>query len=338
MKKEWMAGLGEAKGNPMGTDELLQSKISERRRKEIEREEEKADAKHEADMAEWRRKKESAEKETEKIESKTATPPEPPIKVTGEIGFGKIDYQQMMQEAQVERDRLRRDAEEQAKTLAGINEDLREKMHLAEIKVLETTLNAQIQQLGKMVELSASKKSFMQEYNDALEVSKALGLARPSSETSDLQTTLALKKLEFDQTTTLRTMAREDKAEERKWQLDLRRLDDERDARKQEQERQRKKDEMFANAPEMIGRAIAKGIVETQTAPSPTPKGKMGSHIEAGWGEAGETQCPSCGETMAVGPTARVAECAKCNTRVPIRRVGERSTEAPEPRIEPEEE
>jgi len=188
--------------------------------------------------------------------------------------------------------------------------------------MLNITFQTQMEVLTKMIESRASQKTFMEQFTEAKQTAEALGMAHPSPETGDLQTKLALEKLKFEQTVELRRLAKEEKAEARTWQLELRRLDDERDARKVEATRQVKRDEMFANAPAVIGGAIAKGLMETGGGGvSGAPKGKMGHHVEAGVGESGEFECSSCSQPVGIGPTAKSATCSNCGARFSIKRV-----------------
>ena len=167
----------------------------------------------------------------------------------------------------------------------------------------------------------------MDQYNQTKELAAQLGYVAPGAATSDLQTTLALKKMEFEHSAEERRTRREERAEERRWQLELRRLDDEREARHKKEDREAKRDEMFANAPALVGSAIAKGVMEAQgggsvaSSASPTSSKKSKHAIEADEGEAGEAQCAECSAPVAVGATARTAICANCGTKFNIKRV-----------------
>jgi len=158
-----------------------------------------------------------------------------------------------------------------------------------------------------------------------VEAVKILGFDKPSS-AGDLNTQIQLKKMEFDQTVQLRRLSREEKASERQWQLELRRLDDERAAKHQESAQAAKRDEMVAKAPELIGRAIAQGIMASgegkaaASQPITSRKGDKSHHVEAGQGEAGEVECPGCGQPVAIAPTADKAICANCGSKYDIDR------------------
>jgi hypothetical protein len=87
----------------------------------------------------------------------------------------------------------------------------------------------------------------------------------------------------------------------------------------------------FANAPKVIGGAIAQGIRSrgggapggeiAETPPAPGTKRPV--HVIEGIpGEPGEVNCPECGEVVGIGATAARAVCAKCNAKFTIKRVG----------------
>ncbi|GAI91654.1 unnamed protein product [marine sediment metagenome] len=66
------------------------------------------------------------------------------------------------------------------------------------------------------------------------------------------------------------------------------------------------------------------GVTEEAPAETKAPRGKQGHHVEAGWGDIGEVECPGCSQPLAIGSTARVAICANCGEKVSVKRVGEK--------------
>lgn len=273
-----------------------------------------------------------AKAKAERAKSGEPETKESPVKVTGEMSFGKIDYQEMLRQQTTDLKELKKEAEESAGRTQQENNDLRERLHAQEMLVLKTSFESQMQVLTKMIETSASRGSFVEQYNAVIETAKTLGLSQPQL-AGDINSQIALKKMEFDQTAELRRMAREDKRADREFQRRLNRDADEREARKAEQGRQAQRDEMFNKAPQVIGGALAQGILAnqrgrsgvTQEAPQ-EPKPSKGKHVEANWGDTGEVECPGCSQPIAIGPTARTAVCANCGVRVPIRRTGEKPT------------
>jgi len=242
------------------------------------------------------------------------------FKVTGGVDLGHLDLAKEREEAADELRRLKAEADGSAKAIGQENQQLREKIHEQEMHVLEITLKTQIEQLGELIKGNASRGSFMDQYTSAMEMAKTLGFSQPTTG-GDLSTQLALKKIEFDQMLEMKKWTREEKRADREFQRQLNVDNDERAARKAEAERLGKRDEMFASFPQHIGGAIARGLMESggeaETAPI---KGKHPG-FTAGIGEGGEMECPSCGQPMAIGPTAVKAVCANCGGSFPIKRV-----------------
>jgi hypothetical protein len=292
----------------MIADDLLESQLAESRAKRV-----KAEA--EAKEAEARARKIASGEETGG-----------PFQIKGGLNLGTIDLQKEREETQRRLEEAKREQDEVLKATGQENQALREKIHEMEMKNLAITFQTQMEGLQKIIERQGSQKSFIEQYTEAMETAKTLGfqMGQPAGGSSaELQ--LQLKKLDFDQAVTLRNLAREEKAEARKWDLELRRLDDDRKAKEAELAAAQRRDDMIASFPQAIGGAIARGVMESRGgggAPgvASEPRGKTSHHIEAGPGESGETPCPECGEVMAIGPTARAAVCPGCGLRVPIHR------------------
>ena len=87
-------------------------------------------------------------------------------------------------------------------------------------------MNAQMQRLAEMAEKGASRKSWVEEYQETLAIANQLGLSKPEG-ASDIKAQIELKRLDFEQTTELKRMAREEKRADREFQLKLKQYDDE---------------------------------------------------------------------------------------------------------------
>jgi len=294
---------------------------------------------------------EEAKAKAERAKSGGAENKESPLKVTGSVDLGKFNYQEMLQQQQQDLKDLKKEAEDQAGRQAVVSNELREKLHDKEMEVLKTSFGAQMQVLTKMIETNASKGSFMEQYSAVVETAKTLGYSQPQM-AGDLSSQIELKKMEFNQAMELKKMARDERRADREFQRqlnrdadererELNRDADEREDKKAERAQQGRRDDMIAKTPQYIGGAIAQGLLANQgggrgvaeeAPPGPTaPKGKQGKqgrHVEAGWGESGEVECPGCSEPVAIGSTARVAVCSNCGEQFPIRRVGEKPVAA----------
>ncbi len=260
-----------------------------------------------------------------------------PLKIKGSVDLGDFNYQDLIKQQSDDLKALKQESDDAAANQHAVSEDLREKLHSKEMELMTTSFAGQMQVLTKMIESNASKGSFMEQYTGMQEISKTLGFTQPQL-AGDMTTQMALEKMKFEQTTELRRMAREDKRADREFQRQLAKDADERDAKKVEQAQLQKRDDMFANAPKVLGSALAQGIISSQhkgegvaeeAAPeeAQVPKeraAEQGRHIDADWGAGGEVECPGCSQPLGIGPTARTAVCANCGESVPIRRVGEK--------------
>jgi hypothetical protein len=98
----------------------------------------------------------------------------------------------------------------------------------------------------------------------------------------------------------------------------------------------RERNKLFVNAPQMVGGAIAKGLRDRggviPGGAVAQEAGKRKQHVvEANQGDVGEITCPDCGEAVGIGPTARVAVCAKCGAKFSVKRIEKPAQVEPEP-------
>ncbi len=312
-------------------DELVAFKMNEKRRAEIARSEELDEATHKARMARLEKETAVANSTVEKTEQPAPQPPG--IKTTGEFNIGSFNLMEIMNQRDTERDALRIQAQEEAKTQAGITETLRQKLHTSEMASIKAGFEYQMETMTNMVAAYASKGSFMEEYNKTKELATQMGMVAPGGASSDMQTQLAIKKMDFEQTMEMRRYAREEKRADREFQRQLRKDEIETEYKRDEMKRQAKRDEMFSSAPEVIGRVIAQasadraqdqasGVVETP----PPSNGEKVYGITANPGESGEVRCPDCESSIGIGSTATTAICANpnCGARLNISRHGQK--------------
>ncbi len=258
---------------------------------------------------------------------------ESPFKVSGKVDLGTFNYQELLAKQTLDMKDLKKEADQQAASQAAVSDDLRERLHGKEMEVLTTSFAAQMQALTEMVKANASRGSFMDQYNGVMEMAKTIGFSQPQL-AGDVTSQMALEKMKFDQNIELKRMAREEKRADREFQRQLNVDAEERETKKGERAQQAKRDDMFARAPQVIGSALAQGMlanegngggVSEQASPEPkASRGKPGPQFEAGWGESGEVECPGCNQPIGIGPTAKTAVCTNCDESVPITRVGEK--------------
>jgi DNA-directed RNA polymerase subunit RPC12/RpoP len=323
VKKDFLLTLGDRTGTPVDTDDLLRSKIAERRRNEIERQEEIDEAKHEAQLAKLKSQAKTSEGAAGKADGKKE---DSGFKITGGVNLGNIDLQEERRLAIQELKDLKKEQEDTLRAVGQENQQLRDKIHEQELKVLEVNFKAQMEVLTEAIKQNASRGNFTDQLNAARAIAEEIGYQKgsPAGGSSEL-IQVELKKLDFDHQLALRKMTKDDKAEERRWQIELRRLDDEREARRAELAQQQRKDEMLAKAPEVIGRAIGRAILEgggvAETEAPVTSKAHQRYELQVPMGQGGTTKCPECQEEVGVGPTSRTAVCANCDTKIFIKRI-----------------
>lgn len=321
--KSFLIGIGERPGGtPMDADELLRSKINERKRRELERAEEIDEVKHEAEIAKYKKQTTSATVEAEKVENKGY---EPPIKMTGQIDLGRISLTDQINESKRESQEAqaalsnRLDAAEEREKVAL------ERAHQAELAAVQKEMSTRLEGLEKAIQQGFSQKTIMQQLQEVRDLAGELGFSRPDPSlpgAADASVRIQLMQLELQEKREDRAFKWKMREDEKRWQLEMQKLSDERDARRQQQESDKQKWQMFANAPQMIGGAIAKGLIDrgSQEVTEVPGIGKR-KVIEANVGEAGTVPCAECTAPVAVGPTAKVAQCADCGARFSIRRV-----------------
>ena len=313
-EKPWTTAFGKTSENLENPDVLLSSKVSERRRKEIERQEELDEAKHKTTLAKLKKEETSSEAATEKAEKPKEA--ESPFKIMGGVNLGTIDLQAERTQAVQESKELKKEQEDTLKAVGQENQQLRDKIHEQEMKVVSTTFQAAIDKIE-------SKGSLAEQIVGIRALAKELGMAQPDSSISDPALQLQMLQMQHAETQRDREFQWQmqkdrDEREDRKEQLR-----DERNAKAAEGARQAKRDEMFANAPKMAGAAFAQGLLARGGASegvSEKPRGKAGYRIEVATGRAAEMDCEECGEPIGIGPTQRGAVCASCGAKYVIKR------------------
>jgi hypothetical protein len=260
-----------------------------------------------------------------------------PFQVKGSIDLGSFNYQDAINQANQRVEDMKKEFKEQLSASGQANLQLQDKIHEQQTEILKLTFGAQIQALKDTIAAGVGKKDFLEQYNEVMGTAKALGvqIAGPGQISSpELQ--LQILKIEHEHALALEAMKDSREESRRQWDLKLRELDEKSEATKAEFARQQQRDQFFFQAPETIGGAIARGIIESkggsgiaQATPQSPPRGKQAFHIEAPPGEGGETNCPNCNEIVGIGPTARSAVCPGCGLKIPITRITTPAPEAP---------
>ena len=286
----------------------------------------------------WEKKAKEAQAEREYLEEQERMKrigqpleaPEPPFKMSGEFNLGKIDIQEQQRQAKEDADKMREEKDKALKDEQQKRVDAEEKAHQFEIQGVQQALTQKIDNLEKMVQQGMTQKNFAQQAAEIRELATELGFQRPDpalASAGDATIRLEISRLNMEEKRLEREFKWKMRQDDKQWQLEMQKLQDDRGAKQAELAQQAKRDDMFASFPQRIGSAIGKGMVESGEGGgvSERPKGKS-HHIEAGTGDSGEVECPSCGQPIGIGPTARSAVCANCGTRLIVKRT---ETEAP---------
>ncbi len=332
--KEWQVPFGERAGSQKPENEVLEDAATKARKRRIERDEEIEELSHEAKKAELEKKVKKDTAEAEKADSKPQQ--ESPFGIKGQINLGEFDLMERQRQLESELKDARAEAEQAASNQSARADALMERLHAKELELVEVktqgTLQVMMKALEDMKASTSAKKSFIEQYEEALSVAKALGAYNPEA-SQDAVVSIELKKLDWEHQLEMKKMEREEKRADREFDLKMKQWDEEREMRKEEIAQKQKRDEMLMRAPETIGRVIAQALMDVDAgggtpvereAPPPgrTQEGPpKGYHIEVGKGESGEIECPDCSEPIIVGPTATHGECANCGLRVAVKRV-----------------
>lgn len=307
--------------------------------------------KNESDENYWERRKTATRLRREALEEQKMieqieNPPmvEPPFQVKGSVNLGNFDLQESTRLAQEKADNERREFLEREKELAKKLEETQKELTETKMTQAMREMGSQFAGVVKSLEDKLEKvakgtgnPNDLFTYIDQMEkLADKMGYSRGgSSPVGDPRLTIELEKMRI-----------EEAQRERQFQLDMKKFEydmvrlskkDEMDAKLKEEEldAKRRRDELFASAPEMIGRAIAKGMMDESTPAVPqgvqgspshiaqkAPQGKY-THITAAPGESGEMPCSGCNQPVMIGPSARRAVCANCNSVFDIKREGQ---------------
>jgi hypothetical protein len=331
-QKNFLLALGERKeGAQADTDILLTESITERKRRQIERQEELDTAAHEARMADLKKKVITSEASVEKAFQ--APTEKSPLSVKGEFNLGSYDIQAMQEDARRRTEEAQRQAEEARMAAEERARKAEERAHETELQALQNLFNTQINELKSHIESGMSKGSFLQQYNEVMETAKALGASIGPAQGVNPAANLDTLKFQHQMAMEDREFQRKMKESDRQWDMKMAELQEERSLKREELALRRNQYEMLSNAPRMIGEAIGTALLggtqttdaiskKPRTTQAPSAQSNKAFHIEASPGEIGEAQCPNCGGTIAIGPETSEASCVKCGQKAIVTRVG----------------
>lgn len=269
------------------------------------------------------------------------------FKVTGGINMGNYDVQAREREM---REELERSREEKDNQLTQLNEELQKSRAENQNMVITSALkevgekfgagllalDKKIEAYGKGAEGSSIER-VISEFEALTKLAGRFGSLAPQGTpaTGDPLYLLKVEEIKLQAAREERKFQVELEQIKRQNQVDMMKFNVETEFKREELKMKRDNIAMLAKAPEILGGAIAQGLMRmsaggdvaeqpaarvAQRAAAPPPQESTGKKITAGTGEAGVVECPECHDPMAVGPDATEIICAGCGSRYPIQR------------------
>ena len=316
----------------VGVSSEVQQVQDDSEKKRIQRKMDEEEAEHEARMAKYRRQAEGSPGTGSGFE------------VKGGVNLGTWNPQAEAEKAS-ERERAAREdllkelalaRQESSEAKGKLNEERLTNLAATMQKSFDqslASLQAQILELNKS---KAGEKTVLDQMNEMKAFATELGWVKQQVGQGGGSDGLQLQIAEMNINAARSQREFEWKMEQDKRNYDRELKKDEIDAqiRREELENKRKRDDMFAQAPELLGRAVGAAMRESPPAegsegpavaarkPAAVASKKKSYHLEVPAGSGGEIECPECQQPIAIGPTADSAVCANCGKTLPIQRVG----------------
>jgi multidrug efflux pump subunit AcrA (membrane-fusion protein) len=234
-----------------------------------------------------------------------------------------------------ERERAQKEADE-AKRLA---DEAQQNLKAAE-QALRDQQTAML--LEKLEELKGSQKPILEQFQEYFAFAEQMGFQKPGTtqpQSENPQIALEIAKINAESAQRQREWELQMEDSRRKWDLEMIKMKDNQELERAKLSHQVERDRALMNAPQLIGAALAQGLVDQSRGGGAAPAEQVIQSrkeepvkITAGPGDRGEIECPYCHTMMAIGPTSVITKCMGCNREYPIERV------APEEPIPPEEE
>lgn len=249
------------------------------------------------------------------------SPPEPPFKIEGKVNLGTFDFQEEKRRADETAERTRKDALDKISQAEKDRDEARKSLNDANLSHMQSQLGAKIEDLQRAI-VQNDRGNIIEQLAGIEKLAGILGYQKPIAGPTDSALTIELKRLEWQMKKEERDFQRQMKADERLWQIELKKLDQQ--ARESEGRLQAEKDKysLLASTPERIGNVFAQAIMDRANDDTTVTQknGVKQFHIEAGEGEFGEIPCPKCKTPIGIAPTLREAECINCHTKIAILR------------------
>ena len=270
--------------------------------------------------------------------------PDPAFQVKGSVNLGDIDVQAQQRQAQEQADKVRTDKDAELKTEREYSANLQNELNKERMDSIRHDFDGKLTELNKTIDLLATApkrddrplhEQFKEQLTSLRELAQDLGLEKTSGG-QDPMIALELAKMNYAQAREEREFKWKMRQDEKSFQLELRKAEDDRQYKRAQIQAQAKKDELLATLPEQIGSALAKGVMDSSARGAPQQRPISGSPgipqaIKIGEGESGTIECPQCKSVIEVAPTTTEAGCLGCNARYPVIRT---ASSAPQPPAE----
>lgn len=252
---------------------------------------------------------------------------------------------QLKHEQQIEEERRR--AQEQAEKLladertrlATERQQSEERAHQLQEQTdqLKEQLQGQRDQMlmDKLNELKGSQKPMEERLDEyfgyAERLAQKLGFEKPQQQQAagDPRISIELEQVKLSSAREEREFQWKMEQDRRKWEIELKKLDIETAFKQKELDLREKQHMMLASAPETIGAAFARGIMERGGGAAPAPRQvsqeaprQQAYQVKMAPGSEGTLACPTCQAEVSIGTDTETAKCVTCNTPFFIEREG----------------
>lgn len=241
------------------------------------------------------------------------------LQVKGKIDYGDVNLQ-------AEREEYKKEAKDTLQLMGQKMDELEKAKKESDDKVHQIemeTLSKEIATLRADIKDGMGKKDFADQYEELIEKAKRLGLVKPETGGGNPILQLEIIKLQHDEAAREREFQRQLRRETREEKKEDRRYAEERALHQAELAEERRKNEQFANTFMTGARMVGRGMMESAGGAEAPVSSRANQHyeLEVPVGQGGTAHCPECQTEVGVGPTARSAICANCNTKIFIKRV-----------------
>lgn len=312
MGKNWENVIGGRRAEGVDTiAEISRKQLMDREEKKMKRQDELEALEHEAKV--------------EKLEGGGKKEAEPLVKLKGM----EIDLQKGQKDAE---DRAKA-AEAQSVKDRESNQETQKTLERERIDTMTAGFTKEMADLKKMIEGGKDNQSISDKVEEIQKTAGALGWGpkQPSTEIpADIQ--VKLQQMNIDMQLRLANMEDERHRRDKEWEIATQTRNDEKELKQAElQQRAASEAErtgLMRDWQAGIGKIVGKALVEEKGIGAQPPKQFS---IEAGAGEGGDVECPSCATSIFLPPDANKIMCPGCGSTGIVKRIASQKAEETEP-------